>query len=534
MSIDNKLDHYFQCGLNCLLRGEHGVGKTTLISECFERNGLVVGESALIFSAATIDPWVDFIGVPKEVTKDGKTYLDFILPKHFAEDNVQAIFFDEFNRSHKKIRNAVLELIQFKSINGRKFNNLKVVWAAINPEDSEDYEYDVEVLDPAQKDRFQIIIDVPYKPDYAYFENKYGADWASAAIDWWKELPKKLQKQVSPRRLDYALEVSKVNGDLADVLPHETAPRRLSRTLRDGSPKQILSNLLNANKNDELKDFLSDTNNVESCMSDIIKYKKHMKRCLPSIREENLSTAIFKHVEVKNHIEEELSKISTIDDPSRYPDKEEASKYVNVLGSICKSNSDKAMSSWASYTLSSCIPGFMLIGGPKLTLSQLADNITERYEINPSPLTSLESSESDDNSYDVETELNVLRKSLRNSKQTSEKQKILDKAYSIVLNNQSMIDKNIVVLDILNIFCERSQKKTICGSDTINTVLGLSEWGINAYAAEKEMNEKNIKILIKNIPHLFTKCLIGEIEENGEFSIFSLTHKAKVFKELMR
>jgi len=532
MAIDTKLDHYFQCGLNCLLRGEHGVGKTTLISECFERNGLVIGETALIFSAATIDPWVDFIGVPKEVTKDGNTYLDFILPKHFAEDKVQAIFFDEFNRSHKKIRNAVLELIQFKSINGRKFNSLKVVWAAINPEDSEDYEYDVEVLDPAQKDRFQIIIDVPYKPDYTFFSNKYGADWASSAIDWWNDLPKKLRKHVSPRRLDYALGVAKMNGDLADVLPHETAPRRLSRILRDGSPKQVLSGLLNSNnKEDELKDFLSDTNNVESCIPDIIKYKKHMKRCLPIIREETLANTIFKHVEVKNHIEEELSKVSSVTDPSTYQDKDEVSKYASVLGAICNSDSDKAMSSWASNTLSRCIPGFMLIGGPKLTMSELATNFVDRYDIKSATNASEVCL---DENYEIHEELSRLKKELKNTKQTSEKQKILESVNTIIMNNHGTINADKVVLDILNIFCERSQKKTIYSESVLNNVLYLSDWGINSFALNNEMDIKNTKLLIKKIPHVITKCLINEIETNESFSIFKLKEKAKIFREFMK
>ena len=531
MAIDTKLDHYFQCGLNCLLRGDHGVGKTTLISECFERNGLVVGESALIFSAATIDPWVDFIGVPKEVTKDGNTYLDFILPKHFAEDKVEAIFFDEFNRSHKKIRNAVLELIQFKSINGKKFNNLKVVWAAINPEDSEDYEYDVETLDPAQKDRFQIIIDVPYNPDHGYFSNKYGQDWASAAIDWWKDLPKKLQRQVSPRRLDYALEVSKMNGDLADVLPHETAPRRLSRILRDGSPKQTLSTLLNSNKNEELKDFLGDTNNVESCIPEIIKYKRHMKRCLPLIREESLANSIFKHVEVKKHIEEELAKISLVDNPLDHKDKDEVSKYANVLGSICKSNSDKAMSSWASNTLSSCIPGFMLIGGPKLTISQLIDGFTERYDINDLSEGSIVKP---DENYDLQTDLKNLQQEMKRTKQTTEKIKILERTNRLIMNNQNAINYGGDTLDIVNTFCERSQKKTICSYPVMQNVLSLSEWGIDSYATVNHMDQKRTKSLIKKIPHVITKCLINQIEENNVFSIFSLKDKAKILKEFMK
>ena len=41
--------------------------------------------------------------------------------------------FDELNRAKPKVRNAVMELIQFRSINGIKFNNLRMIWAAINP-----------------------------------------------------------------------------------------------------------------------------------------------------------------------------------------------------------------------------------------------------------------------------------------------------------------------------------------------------------------------------------------------------------------
>ena len=381
MGIENKLDHYFSCGLNCLLRGAHGVGKTTLVNECFTRNGLVLGETALILSAATIDPWVDFIGVPKEVTKDGKTYLDFIQPKHFSEDKVQAIFFDEFNRSHKKIRNAVLELIQFKSINGKKFNSLKVVWAAINPEDDEDFQYDVESLDPAQKDRFQILIDLPYKPDYSYFVKKFGEDWASSAIDWWKDLTLKMKKQVSPRRLDYALEVFGLDGDLSDVLPNESSPRRLSKILREGSPRQILSNILNANNDDHLKEFLNDTNNVEACMPEIVRYKKHMKRCLPFVRDESLVNSIFKNNKIKDHIEETLQSVGSYKNPNEFEETKELPKYLRVLSDISKSGSDKAMSNWATNVLSGCVPGFMLLSGAKATIDLLSNSILERLSL---------------------------------------------------------------------------------------------------------------------------------------------------------
>ena len=136
MISNTKLDFWIQNNYNVILRGRHGVGKTACIKEAFDRNNL----KWLYFSASTMDPWVDFIGVPKEKVENGISYLDLVRPKAFAEDEVEALFFDEYNRSASKIRNAVMELIQFKSINGKQFKNLKIVWAAINPEDKDQIE----------------------------------------------------------------------------------------------------------------------------------------------------------------------------------------------------------------------------------------------------------------------------------------------------------------------------------------------------------------------------------------------------------
>ena len=148
MISDKKLDFFIKHKLNVLLSGKCGTGKTTVVIDAFNRNNM----KWLYFSASTMDPWVDFIGVPKEKkTAEGKSYLELVRPQAFEDDEVEALFFDEYNRSPKKVRNAVMELIQFKSINGKKFKNLKVIWAAINPNDKDDEEtkYDIEELDPA-------------------------------------------------------------------------------------------------------------------------------------------------------------------------------------------------------------------------------------------------------------------------------------------------------------------------------------------------------------------------------------------------
>lgn len=210
--LEQKLLFCAENKFNVLLIGDAGVGKTAMVISTFNSLNL----KWKYFSAATMDPWVDFIGVPKEmIDSDGTKYLDLIRMKGL--DKVEALFFDELNRSHKKIRNAVMELIQFKSINGHKFPNLKIVWAAINPEDEEET-YDVERLDPAQKDRFQVILEIPYKASMPYFKNKYGNN-GIIAVEWWDKLPKETKKNVSPRRLDYVLEYYEKMGDIRDVLP---------------------------------------------------------------------------------------------------------------------------------------------------------------------------------------------------------------------------------------------------------------------------------------------------------------------------
>ena len=193
------------------------------------------------FSGPTMDPWINFVGVPKE--KNGK--LEFILPSDFSDDSVEAIFIDELNRSHAQIRNAVMELIQFKSINGRKFNNIKVVWAAINPQN--DDEYDVEKLDPALQDRFHAQIYFKNEPNVEYFTKKYGTQGVRAC-DWWNTLYAEQKKQVSPRRLDYAIELLNINGDIHDIFPETINCSSFVKTLNTGSSFEQFMSLEDSQK----------------------------------------------------------------------------------------------------------------------------------------------------------------------------------------------------------------------------------------------------------------------------------------------
>lgn len=309
MITDTKLKFWIDNNLNVLFVGEAGVGKTARVKEAFNEAGL----KWLYFSASTLDPWVDFIGIPKEAQDEkGNKYIELIRPKPFAEDEVEAIFLDEYNRSPKKVRNAVMELLQFKSINGKRFNNLRIVWAAINPDDvkiegSDEFEYDVEKLDPAQKDRFEIHVNVPFKPDKGYFLKKYGEDMAENAIDWWNDLDQKTRRCVSPRRLDYALDVYVKGGDIRDVLPSNVNVSKLITELKNGSYVKLMKTVFAQRNVEDAKKFLAVRNNYDNTIQRILKSEDMIKFFIPCVKEEDLVNLMINESKVYNHVVDNLT-----------------------------------------------------------------------------------------------------------------------------------------------------------------------------------------------------------------------------------
>lgn len=175
---------------NVLLIGMHGVGKTYLVQDITKELGLKLG----YWSASTMDPYIDLVGVP--YPESG--HLKFAQREDIFD--MEFLFFDELNRAHQKVRNSVLELIQFKSINGKRFPKLKMVWAAINPPTEE---YHVEELDVALKDRFHLFIEMVPTVSLSYLKTKMPAKIAEVIMNWYKELPTEDRERVSPRRVEY-------------------------------------------------------------------------------------------------------------------------------------------------------------------------------------------------------------------------------------------------------------------------------------------------------------------------------------------
>jgi len=514
-SMTRKLKMYLKNNRNILFIGKHGTGKSTIVKNLWEAEGL----NYRIFSAATMDPWVDFIGCPRpKVDEDtGEEYLDLVRPREFQNDEVEALFFDEFNRcltgdtkisladgsvkcikdlvgisyfyvysydiknkkieigkahsarvtrkdqkilkitldnglsvrctvdhpfltrsgkyknaedlvigdslmplyrkksnrikknkyivngyeevyhpeldtyeythvlldrcnlrhsiygeskgsfdefrfivsiefdghedvyditvdefhnfaleagvfvhnSHKKIRNAVMELIQFKSINGRHFENLRVVWAAINPENDEVQEYDVEAIDPAQKDRFHIHIYMPYKPNKTYFKFKFGDEISEAACSWWDTLQKETIKnpeiinRVSPRRLDYALEIHLENGLLDDVLPKESNPSKLRELLTQIPTISKLNDFMASKDRNAAKEFLDNENNLAHVTAEIIRRPGMIDFFIPLLPPERRNALISKETIVSTW---------ALRDYQKYPEIRESLKQIKEAG----------------------------------------------------------------------------------------------------------------------------------------------------------------------------------------------------------
>lgn len=299
---------------NVLFHGRHGVGKTSMIFEAFARRGWEINTDYLYFSAATIDPWVDLIGVPTKVqNEEGVDVIKLIRPENIKNHTIKAFFVDELNRSHKKVRNAMMELIQFKSINGLRFPNLEIVWAAVNPSEDADLQFDVEKLDPAQEDRFQIQVQIPYKPNELYFAQKYNnPEMAEAVCKWWNDQPEKVKLEITPRRLEYAIDVFHKTHDLRFVMPSEAHISSLKTAIQTGNPEKTLLKLLETQDETQVRKWLAVENNLTSVQNLICKNRAVCNKVLHLLSEERLTAFAIKHKMVVEQIKSEPQKYEKI------------------------------------------------------------------------------------------------------------------------------------------------------------------------------------------------------------------------------
>lgn len=212
---------------NIRLVGYHGTGKTAYTKMLIDG---IFGDAALIYwSLAQASPEDAGVPVPMTVTDaDGnsKQVLEFLLFSRFNEETPKVLVLDEFSRGSRRTKNAVMEIIQEGSLNGRPIKNLVCVVAIDNPaakagELLGGVQYDVGQLDPAQATRFSmsLMLDPTDIPWSRYLTDTYG-DLAEPFIDWWyTTLDDAARVQCSPRTLEKMMKRFQSGLSIEEALP---------------------------------------------------------------------------------------------------------------------------------------------------------------------------------------------------------------------------------------------------------------------------------------------------------------------------
>jgi hypothetical protein len=205
------LEIYAKNNLNVMLIGTHGIGKTARVNALAQENNLKLK----YFSASTLDPWVDIIGIPAPDMENNT--IKFLRSTEI--ENAEFLFFDELNRASPRVLNAILEIVQFKSVNGVKLPKLRMVWAAINPPGGD---YQVEDLDPALMDRFHVYVQMESKLDVPYLLSKYREKVVTAVVSWYENVLKKEHREhLTPRRAEYLCFALENNVRVEEMMPLE-------------------------------------------------------------------------------------------------------------------------------------------------------------------------------------------------------------------------------------------------------------------------------------------------------------------------
>ena len=152
---------------NLMLVGNHGIGKSEILTDYFSKQGIPV---IALFLGQMSDPG-DLIGLPTKDEKTGKT--DFIPPYWFPTDGKPIILFlDELNRALPEILQTIMDLALNRKLAGKLLPKGSRIISAVNEGD----QYQLTDLDPALVSRFNIINFRPSVEEWLLWAKKNEVD----------------------------------------------------------------------------------------------------------------------------------------------------------------------------------------------------------------------------------------------------------------------------------------------------------------------------------------------------------------------
>jgi hypothetical protein len=156
--INNILPHVLEAKFPVLLRGRHGIGKSTVVYQIAEERNLPVVERR-----ASQMTEGDLLGLPK-VSNDVTQWL---APEwlHIACNNAVVLFLDEVDRATLEVRQGIFELCDSRKIAGHTLHPDTLIFACVNG-GQHGSEYQVNEFDPAELDRYTVFDVEPTVEDW--------------------------------------------------------------------------------------------------------------------------------------------------------------------------------------------------------------------------------------------------------------------------------------------------------------------------------------------------------------------------------
>lgn len=154
----NIVDHVTKVKKPVLLRGRHGIGKSTVVYQYAQSVNLPVVERR-----ASQMTEGDLVGLP--VISDNST--TFNPPDWFKKacDEPVVLFLDEVDRATLEVRQGIFELTDSRKLNGHTLHRDTLVFAAVNGGEHGS-QYQVGEMDPAELDRWTVFDIEPSVEDW--------------------------------------------------------------------------------------------------------------------------------------------------------------------------------------------------------------------------------------------------------------------------------------------------------------------------------------------------------------------------------
>ena len=155
-----------------LIRGRHGIGKSTIVYQIAQNMGLPVVERR-----ASQMTEGDLLGLPKV---EGNV-TQWLAPEwlHNACNNPVILFLDEVDRATMEVRQGIFELCDSRKIAGYTLHEDTVIFACVNGGGDHGDQYQVGEMDPAELDRYTVFDVKPTVEDWLSWANGNvnGAIW---------------------------------------------------------------------------------------------------------------------------------------------------------------------------------------------------------------------------------------------------------------------------------------------------------------------------------------------------------------------